>query len=135
MPCYKCTLTVPSGTPADTPVKAEINVEKGIVTRVEVRFPAGCVQMVYVGIYYGIKRLWPEPEEEWFSENDYCISFREYWVPPEYPCTLTVLGFAPLTTYNHTITVRIFTLPRFIAAPMLIMSEVAAYFRRLLGLE
>jgi hypothetical protein len=60
---------------------------------------------------YGIKQFWPEEAETWLVGNGETISWEERYALPSIYEKLTVLAANLDDTYDHTIVVRIMTLP------------------------
>jgi len=134
MPVYTLDLKVPADTAETAPVKAEVEIEEGVIVKVEVIYPPGPQGMVHTQCLYGIRQLWPRPEGETFHLEDMKVEIPEHWTPPELPCILTVRGWSPGTRFSHTITWMFYTLPRPLAAPWVILQDFVLILKRLMGI-
>ena len=99
---YRYYLTVPRGTEKTAPVRKEIELPAGVVTKVRVRFPPGPRGQVYTACFQGTHKMWPRGEGNWAWGDDEPVEMGEhvrnikgwhYWLE----------GYAPLTVYEHTI--------------------------------
>ena len=112
MPIYCEKLEIPKDTPENNPVLLNVQIKQKLITKMEVSFPDGCNFMVKAKIQYGIKQFWPEGKETWLIGNGETISWEERYEMPAIDEVLTVFGASPGTDYNHTIVLRIMTLPK-----------------------
>jgi hypothetical protein len=112
MPLYSESFTVPANTPETTPITLDIVIKEQFITRMEVGFPDGCAYLVKVRIQYGIKQFFPDRMGTWIIGNGETVGWDERFALPAPNEKLTVYACSPGTLYDHTITVRIATLPR-----------------------
>jgi len=131
MACFTKQITIPADTKEANPKEEEILVEEPFVTTIEIDFPGGCCGMVYLRIYYGIKKYWPDNSGGFFSADDYTITFPVYKNLPSTRTTLKLVGWSPGTSYNHTLTVRINTLPESTASPRQLLQKIKDLLHRL----
>ena len=134
MPLYTVDLVVPAKTTEDKPEEETIEIEEGVIIRVEVFFPPGPHGMVHTQCFYGIRQLWPRPEGATSHLDGVTLRIPEHWKPPELPCKLTVRGWSPGTGYGHTITWMFYTLPPALAAPWLVIQDFIAILKKLMGI-
>lgn len=132
MALYTKRITVPANTTEDSPYETDLTIEDKYIYEMEVGYPDGCNWMVGVKIFYGIKRLWPENEDEWIWGNDETIVWREHLYLPEPENTLTIKAISPDTKYDHDIIIRVKTLPDWVAVPGILLSKVADLIRKIL---
>jgi len=111
MPIYPVTLTVPADTAEDAPVEVDVQIKERVVTRVDVKFKPGCMDMVHVAVFYGIKQLFPRETGKSVVGDAETVSWLEWWEAPEVPCTITFKAWSPGTEYQHQLVCRIMTLP------------------------
>ena len=135
MPVYTVDLEVQKGTPEDEAEEEPVEIEKGVIVKVEVFFPAGPGGMVHTQCFYGIRQLWPRPEGATFHLDDATVTIPEHYKPPELPLKLTVKGWSPGTQHPHTITWLFYTLPPVLAAPWLIIQDFVAILKKLMGIR
>jgi len=103
-------VTVPAATSKETPVKVEVEIEEQILVYAAVKFPPGPSDLVEIAIYYGKLQLIPARLGEWITGDDETVWDFPLIEMPEKPVKLQILGCAPNTKYEHTITVRLVAL-------------------------
>jgi len=130
---YVLSLTVPANTPEDNPAKADIEIQEKIISLFSLHLPPGCAGLVKARVKYGPKVFWPCPEDAWITGDSETITFSEHFELPETPCRLTLEACSPGTSYEHTIILRLGTLPLAAAKPWEPISRFVETFRRLLG--
>ena len=99
---YRYYITVPRGTLHTAPVTKEIGLPEGVVTKVRVRFPPGPRGEVYTAVYQGAHKMWPRGEGNYAWGDDEEIEMGEH-VRNIVGWHWTLEGYAPLTSYDHTI--------------------------------
>lgn len=121
---YRYYLTVPRGTEEASPVRKEIELPEGVITKVRVRFPPGPRGQVYTAVFQGAHKMWPrgympdpdppvpppvppvpvaqETRTAWAWGDDETIEMTEH-VRNITGWHYTLEGYAPLTSYDHTI--------------------------------
>jgi len=129
MPIYSVTLTAP---PNDQK-EEEIEVQGHYITYVSLRFPPGSMGLLKVGIFYGIKKIFPSDEDQWFQGDDEVIAWQEWYELPESPCKLKIVAINDDDTYEHSVLVRIATIERTHDLANRIAKTLVSMFRRLLG--
>lgn len=103
--CWDITITE-STTEAD-PLTDWLGLPKGVITHVDVKFPAGCHGMVKVRLFDQALQLIPLSEDEWITGDDETVPTNTYYEMLDKPYKLKFIACSPDTTYPHTITVRI----------------------------
>ena len=124
MPLYCESLTVPKNTPKANPVQVTIKIEQRIIVFAGVKFPDGCHDMVQVAGYYGIKQLFPYHPEESITGNDEMVPTIEWFESPTVPWKITVKGWSPGAAYDHTVLIRIITLPDALETPIKLLNRI-----------
>ena len=112
---YDYALIIDAGRAEDNPVELKMHLTHGVITRVEVEFPAGCVYQLSAVILHRRFQLYPVNRDGKFCSDDHTIAFDDYFEMFDTPYELTAIGWAPDTTYPHTVWIRITILPRSIA--------------------
>lgn len=79
----------------------EVEVEGDVISFVRIRFPPGPSGLLKVAIDYGIKRIFPCEEGEWFYGDDEIIQWTEDWTLPETLCKLKIRAVNEDDTYDH----------------------------------
>lgn len=107
-------ITVPANTPENNPHSEDIDLCKGFVAKVWIRFPTGPAGLLHIGIKDPStgNKIWPGGSSQWFSGDNEIIEFNtEYDVPyvnsgvEKYH--LEIVGWNEDDTYEHSALVRI----------------------------
>lgn len=131
---YVLALTIPANTPQDEPCEVELQLTDGVVTHVEVEFPAGCAGLAHSYATQGVHQVWPtNPEADLCSDN-HVIAWDDYQDLDTDPRTLTVGGWNEDDTYDHTITWRIELTDRDIAERLKTTDSLLTKVGKLLGI-
>jgi len=109
MAVYEIDLTVPTTATETAPVEVKFWVLGNYITHVEFIFPSGSARRTYVSLYYGIKKLYPFEDAQWFKGNDETFKFDTLDQLPDSMTKLRFVGFAVDARYPHTIGLRIVT--------------------------
>jgi len=99
---YRYFITVPRGTGWRTPIRKEIELPAGVITKVRVRFPPGPRGQVFTAVFQGNHKMWPRGEGNWAWGDDEPIEMSEH-VRNITGWHYFLEGYAPDTSYNHTI--------------------------------
>jgi len=121
-------ITIPAGRSESNPVTKTLKLSKGVMTRVDIKFPAGCHGLVKVRLLRSEFQLVPLSKGEWVTGDDETVPTEGYYELETTPTQLKFLGCAPTTSYDHTVTVRVTVLPKQVAS----MLPVADLLTRLL---
>jgi len=102
-------ITVPANTVIGAPESQSIDLIKGFIAHVEVRFPTGPAGLLHIAIFDEATQLWPGTVDTWFSGDNESISFdTEYVVPlvvADYK--LTAQGYNEDDSYEHVALIRV----------------------------
>ena len=104
---YRGALTIAAGQTQADPALYELGVCAGIITEVEILFPAGHSGLTFLQIWYLGRQIFPTSEGATFQGDDNVIEFSEQWVVFEVPHILTLHGWGPDATLDHTVFVEI----------------------------
>jgi len=132
---YAWDITIPADTSVDKPVEQHLELTKGVVTRVDVKFPAGCHGLVKVRLLRYGSQLIPLSRGEWVTGDDETVQTETYYQMRDEPLALKFVGCSPGTSYAHKVTVRVQMLPEWVAAPWQVLRDFVAIVKRLMGLE
>lgn len=113
---YAWDITVSAGTTTASPKTQVLKLSAGVITRVDIKFPAGCHGLVKVRIRRSEFQLVPLSKDEWITGDDETIPTEAYYELESTPTELKFIGASPGTTYDHTVTVRIQVLPKLVAS-------------------
>lgn len=104
---YEYSLTVPANTPESAPATLETVPQRGIVTAIDIQFPPGPAGMVFVRIKRAHQHVWPLNTEGYVTGDNTTVHWEGEYRIETAPTFLTIEGWSPGTTYDHTIQVRI----------------------------
>jgi len=108
---YRGSLIIGAGQTRTDPALADLSICAGIITEVEVHFPAGHGGLTYLQIWYLGRQIFPTSEGATFRGDDNVIQFTEQWVIKEVPHRLVLHGWAPDAELDHTIFVEVSVQP------------------------
>ncbi len=117
-------ITIPAGTTEDNPVNQTLTLDFGVVTKISIKFPAGCHGLVQIQLLQDESVLIPLNKDTWLSGDDETVESEIYYQFGSPPYELKFLGISPGTTYPHTILVRIEILSADEAFPSQAMTDL-----------
>ena len=100
-------ITVTANTLAASPKTQILKLTKGIITKVDLFFPAGCHGLVNVRILRNEFQLIPLSRGEWVTGDDSSIPTEGFYEFETVPSALKFIAHSANTIYNHKITVRV----------------------------
>jgi hypothetical protein len=101
---YSAILTVPAGTSLLTPVSTTLALPAGILKHLDVNFPRGCARMTSIVIFDAAVQLYPKTAGAAYCEDGYVVKIDTFQIFDSSK-TLTIKGWAPLTSYQHVVTI------------------------------
>jgi hypothetical protein len=104
---YKEEITTPINTARTSPMRTELELAVGVVSRVSLSFPAGCAGLVGLRVLDGLLQLWPLTPGEWFITDNFTIDFPENRFLTSGAKTLTIESFNEDTHYEHSVSVQV----------------------------
>jgi len=114
---FEYDLTIAAAQTQRVPATQELQLARGIIHKVELIFPPGCHHKVFVVIRRGLNQVFPTNPDGQFKGDTHPVSYP-VWYPMETgPYRLKAYGWAPDTTYPHTVIIRLGILPREILQP------------------
>jgi len=99
---YRYYLTVPRGTTRIRPVRKEIELPEGVITKGRVRFPPGPRGQVFTAVYQGTHKMWPRGEGNYAWGDDEAIEMGEH-VRNITGWHYFLEGYEVNCRYNHTV--------------------------------
>lgn len=94
-----------------TKTKTDMFMEKGTITKVEIIFPVGCSNLVFVHLDDAAHQVWPKsPDYKFIGDGAHIICTDEYEIK-EPPYCIQFHGWNTDEVYPHTVTVRIQIVP------------------------
>jgi hypothetical protein len=128
-------ITVTAATTEAAPKEETLKLTHGVITRIEVKFPAGCHSLVKVRLLLHESIKVPLNKDTWLTGDDETVPCEVYEDLFAAPYELKFRACSPTCTYDHEILVRATVLPPGIATPYQIMSDLLAILKRMLGVS
>lgn len=128
---YAWDITISAGTAKTSPKTQTLTLSKGVITKLEIKFPAGCNGLVFVRILRSEFQLIPLSKDEWITGDDEAALTEGYYELETTPPELKFVGASPDCTYDHTITVRAQVLPRAVATFLPLVQVLTAFLQRI----
>lgn len=132
---FEYEVEVPANTTQDKPKVQDLNIAPGIITKIEIHFPAGCHGLVKVRLLHVWFQILPLSMGEWVAGDDETVEFILHYEIKKEPATLTLVAISPTTVYNHKIRVRITVLPKTIASWKPLYDLISKIARRIFGIR
>lgn len=130
---YAWDITVPANTLQADPLEQLLKLTHGVITKVSVKYPAGCHGLVQVRLLHEESPLVPLNKDTWLTADDEAVETPEYFELDTQPFALKFVGVNNDDTYPHTITVRITVLPKAVAALTPVFAVIERLSRRIFG--
>jgi hypothetical protein len=104
-------LTVPAGTTFNNPATKIVRLSYGIITEIEITFPAGCAGLVHLAIDHYEHQAFPTNPDRDFIGDDHTTTLSDSYPVTEAPYSVKLRGWAPTTTLSHNVYVELSVLP------------------------
>ena len=128
---YAWDITIPAGQAEAAPVTQILKLSKGVITRIDVKFPRGCHGLVKVHLLRDEFQLVPLSRGEWVTGDSETVPTEGYYELVETPAQLKFVGCSPGTSYDHTVTVRVSILPKSVASLIPLMELLTRMLQRM----
>ena len=129
---YAWDITIPKNTTEDNPIKKELELTHGVITKIAIKFPIGCSGMVKVRLLRFETPIMPLNRDGWVTGDGETVEATYWYELTDSPYTLNFLAISPNTQYDHTVTVRINILPPE-AAGVKVLVELLRKFFSIIG--
>jgi len=124
-------IRIPASTSESAPITQILKLSHGVITRIDLKFPAGCHGYAKVRINRWEFQLVPLNRNEWCTGDDETIPTELYYELTEEPYQLKFIGCSPDADYDHTITVRVSIVPRWAASLIPLVELLTKAFKKL----
>jgi len=121
---YVYEITTPANTPASNPKETIAKLVRGVIHRVEIRFPPGPAGLLHVQIWRGGHQIYPSVTGQSFASDDETIAFDDFYELYHHPTYLRILTWNEDEYYPHTVRVRIGVLPKYVVDPRLMFEDL-----------
>ncbi len=132
---YVLALIIPANTAEDSPYEEDLKLTDGVITHVEVEFPAGCAGLAHSYARQAVHQVFPTNPDGQLCSDNHVITWDDYEDLDADPRVLTIAGWNTDDTYPHTITWRIELTPREIAERGQTSMTMLDRLGKLLGLK
>lgn len=130
---YCWDITIPADTALTSPVEQTLKIAKGVIVKVQVKFPSGCHGLVKIRLFKWTSQLWPLSPGEWITGDDEQIDVPEYYEFLKGPYKLDLKACSPDTSYPHVVTIRVVVLPRAVASFYPLAQVLQKFLARVFG--
>jgi len=130
---FKFQDTAPANTLKAAERVKDLKLTVGIITHGSLTFPMGCAGLAYGALFVGSHQVYPLNPGEYENGNGVTIEWDDYQSVKKGD-HWTLRTYNEDIKYEHTVTLRLDILPETIAAPWLILKDLASIFKKLLGL-
>jgi hypothetical protein len=126
-------ITVPANRLESTPLEETLKLTAGVITRLDIKLPAGCNGLVKVHLLHDEFQLVPLSRGEWVTGDDETIPTEAYYELASPPYSLKFVGCSPGTTYDHVVTIRVSVLPKGVASMLPLVELLTRLVNRIFG--
>ena len=114
---FSKTVDTPANTAKTSPLESWMGISRGLLYRMQVMFPSGCVGLVGSKLYEGAHQIYPVTVDEWFVGNNETIDFEDLYFITTLNTKLRILTYNEDDLYDHKVYFRIGLVvqPHFIA--------------------
>lgn len=111
-------ITIPANTTAASPKLASFKVNKGILWRVYLTFPAGCAGLVHVRVSLEGSPILPVEKDAFIQGDDFVFVYPLMIEIKEEPMQILVEAWNEDDTHDHTIDLQLLIVDRMFVQPV-----------------
>jgi hypothetical protein len=100
-------VTVPPNTPSYQPIRQELKLRAGVITKIGILIPAGHQALAHLALKYGETQIIPHGEDQWIEGEDEPLEWDEDIEIPSEPTSLNADAWNEDDTYPHSFYIRI----------------------------
>lgn len=104
---YSHEITLPKKTNGSLIIKQTLKIVRGLIYKIEITFPAGCMGLAHVKVLHGAHQIWPDNPLLDFHLDDWTLAFDDLYLILIPPYELMIYGYNEDTGNDHTIHLRI----------------------------
>jgi len=104
---YTLDFEIGSNTSEPGRITDNIYLVRGLIYKIEFKFPPGCAGLAHVCINQGVSQIWPSTSGNYFASDNETISFDDLFEITSEPAQLEAYGYNEDTANKHTIYIRI----------------------------
>lgn len=130
---YNEHITIPAGTAESEATQTTFKGTIGVISRVSIFFPPGCVGLVKVRIYQGGVQLYPTANGQYFSGDGSGVNFLDNFEILDDSIPLRIETWNEDDNNDHEVIVGVSILPKEFVIPLLAFREIADSLQLLLA--
>jgi len=123
-------VTAPANRPQNNPVKQELKLRKGVITKIVVLIPAGHAALAHLAIVHGETQIIPWGDQQWIEGDMESIPWEPDYELPSDPTTLEARAWNEDDTYPHTFYLRVWVDPQKVKPNWQLIEEGARAIRQ-----
>ncbi len=100
---FSGSITVDAGKLRSDPKIERLKITQGVITQINIMFPPGCAHEVFISFNRALHQIYPSNPDGYFMGDGVNISGEVFHYVKADPFELQVKGWAPNTTYDHTV--------------------------------
>lgn len=128
---YTIDVTFPKGKSRASQTKSTLKLAKGIIHKIDIAFPSGCVGLVNVQIFLGGHPIAPSTQGQVYKGDDEVIIIPEFEELSSVLNLISIKGWNEDTLYDHTVLFRLYVLPKSVLLPIGAQEGIIASLRSL----
>lgn len=111
-------ITVPASTTEANAETIYIKIQRGVISKVWVTFPAGCAGLVKMRVLHGGHPFIPVNADNYIRGNDYTFELPVMYEITDHPTIITVKVWNEDNTYIHTVDILFLVLDKRLVLPV-----------------
>lgn len=109
---YSTDIKVPKNTPITAKQVTKLKVSDGVIHKVGIVFPSGCAGLVKIQMLDGGHQFISSTEGQYLSGDGEVVTIPDFYEIKTAPRFITIKTWNDDDTYDHTLQVRIYMLPK-----------------------
>jgi len=109
---YSKDITVPANTAETAKQTTDLKIADGVIHKVSILFPTGCVCLVKIQMFEGGHQFISSTEGQYLSGDGEAVDIPEFYEIKGGPRYITIKTWNLDDTYDHTLQIRIYVLPK-----------------------
>ena len=128
---YAWDITIDKNTDEDDPEIKLLKLSKGLIFKIDVKFPKGCNGLAKIRLFRYESQLVPLNADEWMTGNDESVPTETEYDLVEAPYQLKFIGINEDDTWPHTVTVRVTISSRLVDPATQLTNIIKTLFERI----
>lgn len=109
---YSIDITTPKNTPETSKKITKLKVSDGVIHKVGIVFPSGCAGLVKIQMFEGGHQFISSTEGQYLSGDGEVVTIPDFYEIKRAPRYITIKTWNEDDTYDHTLQIRIYMLPK-----------------------